>query len=198
MENKLTERCCLGKFLGEDCDKTTYCRNIGRLDISNFDEKIIDLMQQRSLYNFKTGDTICFYHEKAYNTCYEALQLYCFDLYQVHKKEISKGLRISESAIAVTLKINVIDMVHDGCNCCFSFWAIFCPFTPLLRPKNENFKKMKKTCGDIIILHNCTKNYDYRLYCSCGMACDRCNCYFSFWAIFCPFTPLTAHKISKK
>ena len=39
MENKLTERCCLGEFLGEDCDKTTYCRNIGRLDISNFDEK---------------------------------------------------------------------------------------------------------------------------------------------------------------
>ena len=24
---------------------------------------------------------------------------------------------------------------------------------------------------------------------------DRCNCYFSFWAIFCPFTPLTAQKI---
>ena len=79
MEDKLTERCCLGKFLGEDCDKTTYCRNIGR-----FDEKIIDLMQQRSLYNFETGDTICFYHEKVYHTRYEALQLYCFDPYKVH------------------------------------------------------------------------------------------------------------------
>ena len=22
------------------------------------------------------------------------------------------------------------DMVFDGCNCCFSFWAIFCPFSP--------------------------------------------------------------------
>ena len=105
MENKLTERCCLGQFLGEDCDKTTYCRNIGRLDISNFDEKIIDLMQQRSLYNFKTGNTICFYHEKVYHTRYEALQLYCFDPYQVHKKKISKGLHIPESAIAVTLKM---------------------------------------------------------------------------------------------
>ena len=21
------------------------------------------------------------------------------------------------------------------------------------------------------------------------MVCDRCNCYFSFWTIFCPFTP---------
>ena len=31
------------------------------------------------------------------------------------------------------------------------------------------------------------------------MACDICNCYFSFWAIFCPFTPLlTAPKIKIK
>ena len=53
---------------------------------------------------------------------------------------------------------------------------------------------MKKTTGDIIILHNCTKNYDYRLYCSWDMAQDGCNCYFSFWAIFQPFSPLTAWK----
>ena len=46
---------------------------------------------------------------------------------------------------------------------------------------------MKKTPGDIIILHECTKNHK--------IWCDRCNCYFSFWAIFCPFTPLTAQKI---
>ena len=26
------------------------------------------------------------------------------------------------------------------------------------------------------------------------MARDRCNCYISFWAIFCPFTPVTAQK----
>ena len=30
------------------------------------------------------------------------------------------------------------------------------------------------------------------------MAHDRCNCYFSFWTIFCPFTPLTAQKIKIK
>ena len=38
------------------------------------------------------------------------------------------------------------------------------------------------------------------LHCSWDRACDRCSCYFSFWAIFCPFTSLTAQKIkiSKK
>ena len=62
-------------------------------------------MQQRSLYNVETGDTICFYHEKVYHTRYEALQLYCFDPYKVHQKKISKGLHIPESAIAVALKM---------------------------------------------------------------------------------------------
>ena len=32
------------------------------------------------------------------------------------------------------------------------------------------------------------------LYCSWDIACGGCN-YFSFWAIFCPFIPLTARKI---
>ena len=92
------------------------------------------------------------------------------------------------------------DLVRDGCNFYCSFRALFCPFTPHSSPKNENFKKMKKRPGDIIILHNCTKNYDYKLYCFWDMVCDGCNCSFSFWAIFCPFTPLTARKmkISKK
>ena len=91
------------------------------------------------------------------------------------------------------------DIAHDRCNCYFVSWAIFCPFSPLSCLKNENFKKMKKTSGDIIILQKCTKNHDHMLYCSWDMTCDRCN-YFSFWAIFCPFTPLKVKKlkISKK
>ena len=44
------------------------------------------------------------------------------------------------------------DMARGRCNY-FSFWAIFCPFTAQNSPKNQNFKKMKKTSGDIIILH---------------------------------------------
>ena len=80
-----------------------------------------------------------------------------------------------------------------------SFWTFFCPFTPPPpspnNPKNQNFEKLPKIPGDVIILHKCTKNHDHMLYCSWDMACDRCNCYFSFWAIFCPFTPLTAQKI---
>ena len=74
-----------------------------------------------------------------------------------------------------------------------------------ISPKNQNEKekkkkKIKRTLGDIIILQLCTKNHDHMLYCSWDMVRDRCNCYFSYWAIFCPFAPLIAQKMkaSKK
>ena len=77
----------------------------------------------------------------------------------------------------------------------FFILGYFLPFYLPNSPKNQNFEKMKKTPGDIIILHMCTKNYDQMMYSSWDMVRDRCNCYFSFWDIFCPFTPLTAQKI---
>ena len=54
-------------------------------------------------------------------------------------------------------------MAHGECNCYFSFWAIFCPFTHLTAQKIKIKKKIKKP-GDIIILHMCTKNYDQMMY----------------------------------
>ena len=85
------------------------------------------------------------------------------------------------------------DMVHEGCNY-FSFWTIVCPFMPLTAQKIKIKKKTKQRkkhleISSIIILHMCTKNYDQTMYCYWDMMHDRCNCYFSFWAIFCPFTP---------
>ena len=73
----------------------------------------------------------------------------------------------------------------------------FLPSYPHNNPKNQNFCKMKKIPGDIIILQHCTKNHDHILYCSWDMMDDRCN-YSSFWAIFCSFSNLTARKIKIK
>ena len=77
----------------------------------------------------------------------------------------------------------------------------FLHFYPSNSPKNQNLKNEKETPGDIAILHKCTKNHDHILHCSWDMACDTCNFYFSFWAIFCYFSPpppptLTAQKIT--
>ena len=41
------------------------------------------------------------------------------------------------------------------------------------------------------------KSWSYPIYCSWDMVCDGCNCYFSFWAIFCPFTPLPLKQSEK-
>ena len=77
-----------------------------------------------------------------------------------------------------------------------SHFGLFLPFNSPNTRKNQNFEKMKKKRpGDIIILHMCTKNYDQMMYSSWDMVCDRCNCYFSFWAIFCPFYPPNSQKI---
>ena len=80
------------------------------------------------------------------------------------------------------------------------FFVILDCFLPFYPPnlKNQNFEKLKKVPGDIIILHKCTKNHDHKLYCSWDMACNSCNHYFPFWAIFCPFTSLTAQKVKIK
>ena len=72
---------------------------------------------------------------------------------------------------------------------------IFCHFGQFFapnNPKNQNFEKMKKEPGDIIIF----KNHDHMLHCSWDTMHDIRNFYFSFWAIFCPFTPLTTQKIN--
>ena len=89
------------------------------------------------------------------------------------------------------------DMVHDGSNY-FSFWDIFCPFI-LLTAWKIKIKKKKKTPGDIIILHVCTKNHDQMMYGFWDMGHDRCN-YFSFYAIFylLPFTFLNLHHFITK
>ena len=79
-----------------------------------------------------------------------------------------------------------------GFLCCLPDW-VFCPFT-LLTWKNKFWKMKKKMPGDII-LHKCAKSHDHMLYCFLDVAHDECHFYFSFWVIFCPFTPLTAWKI---
>ena len=95
------------------------------------------------------------------------------------------------------------DMEHDRQNL-FSFWTIFCPFTPPLtpyNPENQNFEKIKKTPGDIIILHKCNINDNHIWYMVPEIWSKVHQMKFlSSLATFCHFTALTAWKIriSKK
>ena len=53
---------------------------------------------------------------------------------------------------------------------------------------------MKKTPGDITILHMCTINDNYMVYGSWDMEHNEQN-FLSFWTIFSTFTPLKTQKI---
>ena len=66
-------------------------------------------------------------------------------------------------------------------------FGLFFTLLPPQQPKKSKFWKSEKTPGGFIILQKCTKNHDHMLHHSWDMVCDRCN-YFSFCAIFCPFT----------
>ena len=97
-------------------------------------------------------------------------------------------------------------MVYDGWNCYFLFSAIFCPFDSPNSPK-KSFRTMEKTTTTTTPnwrYHHFPqvyqKSWSYAILFLRYMVCDGCNCYFSFWAIFCPFTTLIAQKIkiSKK
>ena len=68
-----------------------------------------------------------------------------------------------------------------------TFWAMFCPFSPLTNWKIK-ILTLKKTPGDIIILHICTTNDNHMMYGSWDMECDRHN-FLSFWTVFCPMDP---------
>ena len=74
-----------------------------------------------------------------------------------------------------------------------TFWAIFYPFSPLTTWKIK-ILTLKKTPGDIIILHICTINYNHMMYSSWDKEHDRHN-FLPFWTVFCPFTPLWTQKI---
>ena len=90
------------------------------------------------------------------------------------------------------------------------FWAIFCLSAPWQPGKSKHWKKHLEILPfytfspqmTVIwymvpeIWHvTKTKNYDQMMCTSWDMVCDGSNCYFSFWVIFCSFTPLTARKI---
>ena len=64
----------------------------------------------------------------------------------------------------------------------------FWPFYPPKNLENQNFEKMKKIAGGIIILHMFTKNHDHMMYASWDVECNRHNV-LSFWTIFLPFYP---------
>ena len=76
----------------------------------------------------------------------------------------------------------------------FHHFRLLFALLPPNNPKNQNFEKMKKTTGDIIILHRCAINDNHTMYGSWDMEHEGQN-FLSFWTSLCPFTPLKTRRI---
>ena len=97
--------CCIGKLLKEKCDKTIHYKIKGWLNISDMNQKNVELLEKRTGYVKNICDNICHHHEKAYISRYESLQLYCCDPFKLYKKKISRGLQKTDSELFAVLKI---------------------------------------------------------------------------------------------
>ena len=75
----------------------------------------------------------------------------------------------------------------------FVILGYFLPFYPPNNPENQTFEKMKKNPGDII-LHKYHKWQSYDKW-FLGYQLQQTDLFWSSWAIFCTFTPLTAQKM---
>ena len=90
-----------------------------------------------------------------------------------------------------------ISSMTDKIFCHFGQYFAYLP--PLKPEKSKIWRNEKNAWRYYHVIQEYQKS-DNMLYCSWDMARDRCNSYFSFWTIFCSFTPLTPWKIkiSKK
>ena len=94
-------------------------------------------------------------------------------------------------ALGMRLILSVMDRFF------LSLWTIFA-LLPHKNPINQNFEKMTKTHGDIIISYMCTINDNHMIFGSWDIECNR-QIVLSFWMVFCPSPPTTLKiKISKK
>ena len=69
------------------------------------------------------------------------------------------------------------------------------PLSPLTTHRNKILKKWKKLTeipSEILSFYTSVPKIMIICYAVPEICCVTCKCYFSFWAIFCSFTPLTA------
>ena len=76
-----------------------------------------------------------------------------------------------------------------------SFLAIFCPFTLLTTQKIKILKKWKEHL-EMSSSYTCVPKITIMMYDSWDMECNSHNA-LSFWATFCPFSPLLKQKKKK-
>ena len=124
-----------------------------------------------------------------------------FEPLTIQKIKISKLKKTPGDIIILNIcTINdVWCMVPEIWSVTDKFFCLSGPFSALLSSygsRKSKFWKIKKTPGDIIILHTCTLNDSHMMYGSWDMECNGQN-FFVILGHFLPFYPRNNRKISK-
>ena len=90
----------------------------------------------------------------------------------------------------ITIILWTVPEIQNENDRIFPHFRLYFVFFPPNDTENQNFKKMKKMPGDIILLHKSAKYCDHMLQCSWDMMRDGQN-FLSLWIMFCSFNPLT-------
>lgn len=84
-----SSKCCIGNYLKEDCHSTNFSRTKGVLSLEDLSNDSVKLLEVRTGYKCKEGDSLCYHHEKVFLSRYQSLQTSCADPFQKHKKRVT-------------------------------------------------------------------------------------------------------------
>ena len=85
----MSDCCSTGSQLDSECNKLTYCRTTGCIQVSEFDEEDKHLISWRSNVTLNETDNICYHHKRIFLTRYESLQKYCYKPFTPHIPKVS-------------------------------------------------------------------------------------------------------------
>lgn len=116
------EQCSVGKVIHTDCHKLSYTKQKNLINVTSLDQTEVSLISLRSGVSLEELNYVCEHHKISFSEKYELNQKVCMDPFQIHKKKVTKGLRVI--SLDFYLKINRIkncvksipgQKICDGC-----------------------------------------------------------------------------------
>ena len=103
--------------MSDICHLQAYSRKVGFLLFSIISENDRRLVLWRTGISVEpsTSDTLCFHHEKLFLSRYESLQKFCCDPFNVHKKHVTKSLRVVNVELAELLQVKPGQKLCNRC-----------------------------------------------------------------------------------
>lgn len=88
------EQCSIGKISETECHKLSYTKQINLVSVTSLEKSDVSLISLRSGVSLDKIINVCEHHKCLLLSKFETFQKFCVDPFQLHKKKISKSLRV--------------------------------------------------------------------------------------------------------